>query len=100
MREIYRDQRDALVAAVRRRLGDHLSVDPPDQGMHLVASTRRGLSDVTIERAAREHDVIVRAMSRLYIEAPLRSSLMLGCSGYPRQVTAPTIVRLAQAFER
>jgi GntR family transcriptional regulator/MocR family aminotransferase len=30
MREIYRDQRDALVAAVRRRLGDHLSVDPPD----------------------------------------------------------------------
>jgi GntR family transcriptional regulator / MocR family aminotransferase len=100
MREIYRDQRDALVAAVRRRLGDHLSVDPPDQGMHLVASTRRGLSDVTIERAAREHGVIVRAMSRLYIEAPLRSSLMLGCSGYPRQVTAPTIVRLAQAFER
>ena len=84
MREIYRDQRDALVAAVRRRLGDHLPVDPPDQGMHLVASTWRRLSDVTIERAAREHRVIVRAMSRPYIEAPLRSSLMLGCSGYPR----------------
>ena len=96
MREIYRDQRDALVAAVRRRLGDHLSVDPPDQGMHLVASTRR----LTIERAAREHGVIVRAMSRLYIEAPLRSSLMLGCSRYPRQVIVPAIVRLAQAFER
>jgi GntR family transcriptional regulator / MocR family aminotransferase len=37
MREMYRNQRDALVAALRRRLGDHLTVDPPDQGMHLVA---------------------------------------------------------------
>jgi len=100
MREMYRDQRDVLVAAIRRRLGDHLSVDPPDQGMHLVAYTRRGLSDVTIERAAGEHGVIVRAMSHLYVEAPARSALVLGFSGYPRQVIAPAIVRLAKAFER
>ena len=39
--------------SARRRLGDHLTVDPPDQGMHLVAYTRRGLSDVRIERTAR-----------------------------------------------
>jgi hypothetical protein len=56
--------------------------------MHLVAYTRRGLSDVTIERAAREQGVIVRAMSRLYVEAPPRSALMLGFSGYPRQTIA------------
>jgi GntR family transcriptional regulator/MocR family aminotransferase len=100
MREMYRNQRDALVAALRRRLGDHLTVDPPDQGMHLVAYTRRGLSDLTIERAAREHGVIVRAMSRLYIEAPVRSALVLGFSGYPRQIMAPAVARLALAFER
>jgi GntR family transcriptional regulator / MocR family aminotransferase len=100
MREMYRDQRDALVAALRRRLDDHLTVDPPDQGMHLVAYTRRGLSDVTVERAAREHGVIVRAMSSLYIEAPARSALMLGFSGYPCQAIAPAINRLARAFER
>ena len=58
MREMYRNQRDTLVAALRRRLGDHLTVDPPDQGMHLVAYTRRGLSDVAIEWAAREHGVL------------------------------------------
>ena len=68
--------------------------------MHPVAYTRRGLSDVTVERAAREYGVIVRAMSNLYIEAPTRSALMLGFSGYPRQVIAPAIARLAQAFER
>ena len=100
MREMYRDQRDALVAALRRRLDDHLTVDPPDQGMHLVAYTRRRLSDVTVERAAREYGVIVRAMSSLYVDAPAQSALMLGFSGYPRQIIAPAIARLAQAFER
>jgi GntR family transcriptional regulator/MocR family aminotransferase len=99
MREVYRSQRDVLVAALRRRLGDHLTVDPPDQGMHLVAYTRRGLSDVTVERAAREHGVVVRAMSRLYVEAPAQSALMLGFSGYPHQLIAPAIARLARAFE-
>jgi GntR family transcriptional regulator/MocR family aminotransferase len=100
MREMYRDQRDVLVASVKRRLGDHLTVDPPDQGMHLVAYTRRGLSDVTVERAARGQGVIVRAMSRLHVEAPAQSALMLGFSGYPRQIIAPAIARLAQAFEQ
>jgi GntR family transcriptional regulator / MocR family aminotransferase len=100
MREMYRSQRDALVAALRRRLGDHLTVDPPDQGMHLVAYTRSGLSDVTVERRGREHGVIVGAMSRLYVEAPAQSALMLGFSGYPRQIIAPAIARLARAFER
>ena len=100
MREMYRSQRDALVAALRRRLGDHLTVDPPDQGMHLIAYTRSGLSDVTVERRGREHGVIVGAMSRLYVEAPAQSALMLGFSGYPRQIIAPAIARLAQALER
>jgi GntR family transcriptional regulator / MocR family aminotransferase len=77
-----------------------LTVDPPDQGMHLVAYTRRGPSDVTVERVARQHGVVVRAMSRLYVESPPRSALMLGFSGYPRQIIAPAIARLAQAFER
>ena len=100
MREVYRNQRDTLVMALRRRLGDHLSVDPPDQGMHLVAYTRRGLSDVTIEQAAQEHGVVVRAMSQLFVEAPKQSALMLGFSGYPHQLIAPAITRLARAFER
>ncbi|MGA7328157.1 MAG: PLP-dependent aminotransferase family protein [Rhodomicrobium sp.] len=100
MREMYRNQRDTLAAALRRHLSDHLTVEPPDQGMHLVAYTRRGLSDVTIERAGREHGVVVHAMSRLYIEAPAQSALMLGFSGYPHQIIAPAVARLARAVER
>jgi GntR family transcriptional regulator/MocR family aminotransferase len=52
---------------------------------------------VKIERAAREHGVVIRAMSRLYIEAPAQSALMLGFSGYPQQTIAPAVARLARA---
>jgi GntR family transcriptional regulator / MocR family aminotransferase len=39
-------------------------------------------------------------MSCLYVEAPAQSALMLGFSGYPYQIIAPAIARLARAFER
>src|SRR6202049_3205931 len=35
MRLLYRDQRDVLVAALKSRLGADVTVDAPDQGMHL-----------------------------------------------------------------
>ena len=99
IRLLYRDQRDELVAALNYRLGEDLTVDAPDQGMHLVAFTRRGLSDIAIERAGRQHGVIVRAMSRLYVAAPARSALVLGFSGYPRHTITPAVERLAQVVE-
>jgi GntR family transcriptional regulator/MocR family aminotransferase len=99
MRLLYRDQRDELVAALTRRLGADLTVTAPDQGMHLVAYTRRGLSDVAIERAGRQHGVVVRPMSRLYVAAPPRSALVLGFSGHPRPTIIPAVERLAEAVE-
>ncbi|MGH6641722.1 MAG: PLP-dependent aminotransferase family protein [Bradyrhizobium sp.] len=99
MRLLYRDQRDELVAALQRRLGADLTVKAPDQGMHLVAFTRRGLSDTAIERAGREHGVVVRPMSRLYVAAPPRSALVLGFSGHPRPTIIPAVERLARAVE-
>jgi GntR family transcriptional regulator/MocR family aminotransferase len=98
MRGLYRDQRDELVAALNNRLGADLTVKSPDQGMHLVAFTRRGLSDTAIERAGRQHGVIVRAMSRLYVAAPPRSALVLGFSGHPRRTIIPAVDRLAEVI--
>jgi len=100
MRLQYKDQRDVLVAALRQRLGDEMTVDPPDQGMHLVAYLKRGLKDVAIERAARDQGVIVHAMSRSYAAAPPRSALIVGFSGYPRQMIPPAVKLLARAFGR
>ncbi len=98
MRLAYRIQRDALVTALRRSLHDKLFVEPPDQGMHLIAYPKHRLSDVSLERAAHEHGVVVRAMSRMYVTAPAKSALMLGFSGYPVRLIAPAVSRLTKAM--
>lgn len=96
MRLQYRGQRDALAEELTRMAGDVLTVDVPDQGMHLVAYLGCGLSDVAVEQSARDRGVIIKAMSTLYVDAPVRSALMLGFSGYPREVIVPAATRLAK----
>jgi GntR family transcriptional regulator / MocR family aminotransferase len=98
MRLLYRDQRDLLVAQLTRATGTNVVVQAPEQGMHLVANLCNGLSDINIEHAARERDVIVRAMSRLYKAAPPRSALILGFAGYPHQMLVPAVARLARVI--
>jgi GntR family transcriptional regulator/MocR family aminotransferase len=98
MRLLYRDQRDALVAELTRRLPGEVMVVPPDQGVHVVAYLRDGRSDVDLEAAARAHGIVVRAISRLYKEAPARSGLLLGFTGYPRQTIIPAAARLARVI--
>ena len=98
MRSLYRDQRDRLVEVLRRRAGDLLEVEPPDQGMHLVAYLRPGLSDTAVERAALEEGVIVRALSRLYLRGRARQGLLLGFSGYPTASIGSAAGRLAKAL--
>jgi GntR family transcriptional regulator/MocR family aminotransferase len=96
MRQGYRDQRDALAATLSRRLPEHLDVQVPDQGMHLVAHLKNGGSDIEIEVAARRAGIVVRAVSRFYRAAPARQGLMLGFSGFPRSIIVPAAARLAK----
>jgi GntR family transcriptional regulator/MocR family aminotransferase len=96
MRLQYRAQRDVLAAELTRHAGDLLDVEVPDQGMHLIAYLRGGLSDVAIQQAALAGGVVVRSISQLYIAAPPRSALMLGFSGYPCQSIVPAVKRLAK----
>lgn len=100
MRLLYREQRDALVAELTRRAKSHVTVEVPDQGMHLIAYLDRGRSDVELEHAARAEGIVVRAMSRFYKAAPARSALMLGFAGFPRQVIVPAAARLAEVVRR
>jgi GntR family transcriptional regulator / MocR family aminotransferase len=99
MRLIYRDQRDLIVGELQRRLGSRIAVTAPDQGMHLVAFLRDELSDVAVETALRERGVVARALSRLYLKAAPRQGLLLGFTGFPRQVIAPAAARLARVVE-
>src|SRR5262245_55241119 len=95
IRQLYREQRDALAETLTRRAAGTLDVALPDQGMHLVAYLRDGSSDIEIEAAARRAGIVVRAISRFYRAARPRPGLMLGFSGFPRQLIVPAAVRLA-----
>jgi GntR family transcriptional regulator/MocR family aminotransferase len=95
MRQLYREQRDALAATLMRRAPDQLDVAVPDQGMHLVAYLCDGSSDIAIEAAAQRVGIVVRAISRFYRAAHPRPGLMLGFSGFPRQLIVPSAARLA-----
>jgi GntR family transcriptional regulator/MocR family aminotransferase len=95
MRQMYRDQRDALAATLTRRAGGRLAVEVPDQGMHLVAYLNGSAADTAVEAAAQRAGIVVRAISRFYRAAPPRPGLMLGFSGFPRQLIVPAAARLA-----
>jgi GntR family transcriptional regulator / MocR family aminotransferase len=96
MRLLYREQRDALAETLTRRAADKLEVALPDQGMHLIAYLKDGSSDLAIEAAARQAGIVVRAISRFYRAARPRPGLMLGFSGFPRQLIVPAAARLAR----
>jgi GntR family transcriptional regulator/MocR family aminotransferase len=95
MRSLYREQRDALASTLIRRAGEHLDVDVPDQGMHLIAYLKNGASDTQIEEEARRAGIVLRAMSRFYRRAEPRPALMLGFSGFPRALIVPAAAKLA-----
>src|SRR5215475_4464824 len=95
MRQLYREQRDALASTLERRAGGKLEVALPDQGMHLIAYLKDGSSDLAVEAAARRAGIVVRAISRFYRAARPRSGLMLGFSGFPRQLIVPAAAKLA-----
>jgi GntR family transcriptional regulator/MocR family aminotransferase len=96
MRQMYREQRDVLAATLLRQAADQLEIDVPEQGMHLVAYLKGGQTDVHIEAAAARARVVVRAISRFYRSASPRQGLMLGFSGFPRQLIVPAAGRLAR----
>ena len=98
IRQLYREQRDALAATLMHRSADCVDVVVPDQGMHLVAYLRGGKCDLDVEAAAARSGIVVRAISRFYRASPARSGLMLGFSGFPRQVIIPAAARLGKVL--
>jgi GntR family transcriptional regulator / MocR family aminotransferase len=97
MRQAYREQRDALVAGLQRT--ERLELAAPDQGMHLVAYLKGGLSDIAVEAAALRAGIVTHAISRFHHKARRRSGLMLGFSGFPRPLIVPAAARLAALLQ-
>ena len=96
MRQLYRQAQDVLIGELERRVPpQRLEIRRPDQGNHLVVWLPDGVDDVELERAAKAIGVTCRAVSRLYLEAPRRSGLMLGFTGFRPEALAAPAARLA-----
>jgi GntR family transcriptional regulator / MocR family aminotransferase len=99
-RLVYRKARDILVDQLEKQIGKDITVALPDQGRHLIAYLRSGVSDTAIERAAGDNRLVVRAISRLYRKAPPRSGLMLGFAGFSPGAIARGVTILARIVGR
>jgi GntR family transcriptional regulator / MocR family aminotransferase len=99
MRNEYRRARDILVDRLSRDFSDWVDVASPNQGMHLIAYLRDGISDVSVASAARDAGIVVRPISRLYRREPPRSGLMLGFAGFDEHRMRSAAARLKIVLE-
>ncbi|QRI63258.1 PLP-dependent aminotransferase family protein [Shinella sp. PSBB067] len=88
--------RDALVAGLASAPG--LSVDVPDQGLHLVARLPARLEDVEAVEIARKAGLGARALSSMAVTNPPRQGLVIGFSGFPPEVLHAAATRFAAAI--
>lgn len=98
MRRRYHAARDALVEALRDELGDRLTVEPPEQGMKLVARLRPGPSDLAVSEVAARRGIVARAVSPMFIAAPPVQGLMLGFTGHEPETLRRAARELAGAL--
>jgi GntR family transcriptional regulator/MocR family aminotransferase len=80
MRHIYRQRREALLAALAREVGQWLEPVPSFYGMH-VAVTVRGSADLDLEQVAEtlaSHHVKVHTANRYYLNQQGRPGLIFG----------------------
>lgn len=88
--------RDALVAGLSGAPG--LSVDAPDQGLHLVAGLPGGLADTAAVEIAHRAGLAGRALSTMAVTNPPRQGLVIGFSGFAPEVLHAAAQRFATAL--
>ena len=81
MRQLYRERRDALVAAIRSDLAAELEVLDGQAGLHLVATLKNGGSDQEIAVAAARQGLWAMPLSSCHLTEPARQGLVLGYAG-------------------
>ncbi|CAN5612827.1 PLP-dependent aminotransferase family protein [soil metagenome] len=100
MRGEYGLARDVLVEMLSRRLGHALEVVKPNQGLHLIGYLKQGLSDQAVAREALKVGVVVRPISRLYVDPQRRrSGLMFGFAGFSEARMKTAVERLAVVLD-
>jgi GntR family transcriptional regulator/MocR family aminotransferase len=97
MRRLYRQRRDALVAALELHLGSVATVHGGTAGMHLALRFNdAGMDDVAISARALEHGIVVNALSRQDTQGDSGwKGLMLGYAQVPAEQMEGLVKQLA-----
>ncbi|MGJ4970925.1 PLP-dependent aminotransferase family protein [Bradyrhizobium sp. HKCCYLRH1073] len=94
IRGAYAERRAALISALVKDLPSWATLQPSDQGMHLLLWLPPGLDDVTLAEQAHKAGLVVRPISPMYHATPPRGGLMLGFGGFSIAELQSAVVRL------
>jgi GntR family transcriptional regulator/MocR family aminotransferase len=99
-RALYRDRRDALVAALREEFGEAVRILGDDAGMHLVATFPRVGDDREVSVRAARMGLWAMPLSSCYLGTPQRRGFVLGFAGAGGEELRSGVRRLKQAIGR
>ncbi|CAM7288241.1 MULTISPECIES: PLP-dependent aminotransferase family protein [Citrobacter] len=96
MRQLYSRRRQMLVELITRQLGEqYLGSFSSNAGLHMILQLPAGSDDVAIARQANAQDLLVRPLSRYYVNEEKCSGLLLGFASIEEHEMAAAFTRLA-----
>ncbi|MFA5702408.1 MAG: PLP-dependent aminotransferase family protein [Advenella sp.] len=98
IRTLYAERRQVLMDALQKELPE-LTVQPADQGMHIVVWLPEGQDDVTMALAAGRAGISVRALSPMCSDKLRLSGLMLGFGGFSKTQLLGAVKKLGQVLK-
>lgn len=98
IRAAYASRRQVLITAIDRWLGDRVTLQPSDQGMHIVAWLSKDASDITVAALAAAAGIAVRPTSPMYAGGGGRPGLVLGFGGFPEADIEAAVQKLGKVI--
>ncbi|MGY3599317.1 GntR family transcriptional regulator/MocR family aminotransferase [Bradyrhizobium sp. USDA 4341] len=99
IRGVYAARRATLIASLTRHMPDDVTLQPSDQGMHLLLWLPQGFDDVQLAKAALADGIVVRPISPMY-QAAARPGLMLGFGGFEPEELEAAAMRLRRVIDQ
>ena len=96
MRQLYSRRRQMLVELISRQLGEHyLGSFSSNAGLHMILQLPSGSDDAVIAQQANAQGLLVRPLSRYYVNEEKRSGLLLGFASIEEHEMTAAFTRLA-----
>ena len=95
MRQLYSRRRQMLVELISRQLGEHfLGSFSSNAGLHMILQLPSGSDDAVIAQQANAQGLLVRPLSRYYVNEEKRSGLLLGFASIEEHEMTAAFTRL------